>query len=276
MEKSIAIARDRSISPGTNVSQKQRSCGDRALGSEQTHGEGHGEREREREREMAAATTTTTVSRTSGAAKAPRRAAAVRSHRGERAEASPELWRKLQGSVCSACAAICIASASVAPSALAETRLPPLDTDPMRCDKAYDGNTLGMANGLSDKLLDFRFCDLKGAELKGKTLSAALMSGADFSKANMVEVVMSKAYAVGANFEGANLQNSVLDRVEFKNANLRGVNFINAVITGIDWEGADVTDAIFDDALISVQDVKNLCINPTLKGDARAEVGCKN
>merc|ERR1712176_419934 len=158
-----------------------------------------------------------------------------------------DVLRKAQGSICTACVAALVASS--APSAVAETRLPPLDNDPTRCEKAFDGNTLGMANGLSDKLLDFRFCDLKGVNLAGKTLSAALMSGADFSKAN--------------------LQNAVLDRVEFKKANLKGVNFINAVITGITWDGADLTDAVFDDALISVQDVKNLCNNPTLQGDSR-------
>ncbi|QDZ17896.1 putative chloroplast thylakoid lumenal protein [Chloropicon primus] len=183
---------------------------------------------------------------------------------------------KMKESACAACAAIAVTSSAFAPQAVAETRLPPLDTrDPTRCESAYVGNTLGMANGLSDKLLDLRFCDLQGADLKGISLPGALISDANFSKANMVEVVMSKAYAVGANFEGANLTNSVLDRVEFKNANLRGVNFVNAVITGIDWEGADVTDAVFEDALISVQDVKNLCANPTLKGDSRIDVGCK-
>merc|ERR1712003_133798 len=185
--------------------------------------------------------------------------------------------RKAQGIVCTACAAALVASSIPAtPAALAETRLPPLDTDPTRCEKAYDGNTLGMANGLSDKLLDFRFCDFKGADLSGKSLPAALMSDADFSKANMTEVVMTKAYAVGANFEGANLQNAVLDRVEFKKANLKGVNFINAVISGISWDDADLTGAVFEDALISVQDVKNLCNNPTLQGDSRVDVGCRN
>jgi hypothetical protein len=186
--------------------------------------------------------------------------------------------RKAQGIVCTACAAALVASCVPAtlPEALAATRLPPLDTDPTRCDKAYDGNTLGMANGLSDKLLDFRFCDLKGANLAGKTLSAALMSEADFSNTNMTEVVMTKAYAVGANFEGANLQNAVLDRVEFAKANLKNVSFINAVITGITWDDANLEGAVFDDALIAVQDVKELCRNPTLKGDARVEVGCKN
>ena len=185
-----------------------------------------------------------------------------------------ELARKAQGFACTACAAAVLATA--APGAHAETKLPPLDTDPMRCERAFDGNTLGMANGLSDRLLDFRFCDLHGTNLAGKTLSGALMVGADFSKSNMAEVVMSKAYAVDSNFEGANLQNAVLDRVEFKRANLKGVNFINAVITGISWEGADLTDAVFEDALISVQDVKEMCLNPTLKGDSRVDVGCKN
>jgi len=185
-----------------------------------------------------------------------------------------DVLRKAQGSICTACVAALVASS--APSAVAETRLPPLDNDPTRCEKAFDGNTLGMANGLSDKLLDFRFCDFKGADLSGKSLPAALMSDADFSKANMTEVVMTKAYAVGANFEGANLQNAVLDRVEFKKANLKGVNFINAVISGISWDDADLTGAVFEDALISVQDVKNLCNNPTLQGDSRVDVGCRN
>merc|ERR1712176_1680471 len=101
-----------------------------------------------------------------------------------------DVLRKAQGSICTACVAALVASS--APSAVAETRLPPLDNDPTRCEKAFDGNTLGMANGLSDKLLDFRFCDFKGADLSGKSLPAALMSDADFSKANMTEVVMTK------------------------------------------------------------------------------------
>ncbi len=194
--------------------------------------------------------------------------------RGFHIASAKELVRKVQGSVCTACAAALIVAS--APAALAETRLPPLDTDPARCEKAFDGNTLGMANGLADKTLDLRFCDLRGANLSGKTLSAALMSEADFSQANMSEVVMTKAYAVSTNFEGTNLQNAVLDRVEFAKANLKGVNFINAVITGINWNGADLTGATFEDALISVQDVKNLCLNPTLVGDSRVEVGCRN
>lgn len=83
-------------------------------------------------------------------------------------------------------------------------RLPPLSTDPNRCEQAFVGNTIGQANGVYDKPLDLRFCDYTNdqSNLKGKTLSAALMSGAKFDGADMTEVVMSKAYAVGASFKG--------------------------------------------------------------------------
>lgn len=83
-------------------------------------------------------------------------------------------------------------------------RLPPLSTDPDRCERAFVGNTIGQANGVYDKVIDLRFCDYTNdkSNLKGKTLSAALMSDAKFDGADMTEVVMSKAYAVGASFKG--------------------------------------------------------------------------
>lgn len=83
-------------------------------------------------------------------------------------------------------------------------RLPPLSTEPDRCEKAFVGNTIGQANGVYDKPLDLRFCDYTNDQtnLKGKTLSAALMVGAKFDGADMTEVVMSKAYAVEASFKG--------------------------------------------------------------------------
>lgn len=82
--------------------------------------------------------------------------------------------------------------------------MPPLSNDPNRCEKAFVGNTIGQANGVADKLLDLRFCDYTNdkTNLKGKTLSAALMSGAKFDGADMTEVTMSKAYAVGGSFKG--------------------------------------------------------------------------
>lgn len=83
-------------------------------------------------------------------------------------------------------------------------RLPPLSTEPNRCERAFVGNTIGQANGVYDKPIDLRFCDYTNekSNLKGKSLAAALMSDAKFDGADMSEVVMSKAYAVGASFKG--------------------------------------------------------------------------
>lgn len=83
-------------------------------------------------------------------------------------------------------------------------RLPPLSTEPNRCERAFVGNTIGQANGVYDKPLDLRLCDYTNEKnnLKGKSLSAALMADAKFDGADMTEVVMSKAYAVGASFKG--------------------------------------------------------------------------
>ena len=54
-------------------------------------------------------------------------------------------------------------------------RLPPLDNDPNRCERAFVGNTIGQANAVSDRALDLRFCDLSGKNLVAKVLSGALM-----------------------------------------------------------------------------------------------------
>lgn len=72
-------------------------------------------------------------------------------------------------------------------------RLPPLDPDPNRCERAFVGNTIGQANAVSDKILDLRMCDLTGKNLSGKTLSGALLVDANLSGANLQEAVMSKA-----------------------------------------------------------------------------------
>jgi len=57
--------------------------------------------------------------------------------------------------------------------------------------------------------------------------------------------------------------------------------FTNAVLTGTSFENADVEGADFTDAYLGDFDIRNLCRNPTLKGenpttraDARLSVGC--
>ncbi|KAI7840618.1 hypothetical protein COHA_005640 [Chlorella ohadii] len=148
--------------------------------------------------------------------------------------------------------------------------------DPNRCERAYVGNTIGQANAVSDKVLDLRFCKLAGANLRGKTLSGALIADADLSGANLQEAVFTKAYAVGANLKGADLTNAVVDRMIFDKADLEGAKLVNTVITGTSFEGTNLKDANFEDALIGNEDAKRLCANPTLVGESRLQVGCRN
>lgn len=185
----------------------------------------------------------------------------------------PRILPRLPSALTGLAAAALLAAAP--PPSFAEMRLPPLDTDPYRCERAYVGNTIGQANAVSDKPLDLRFCDFTGKNLTAKTLSGAFLSDANLTNANMSEVVMSKAYAVGANFTGADLTNAVVDRVAFDKANLSHVKFINTVITGTTFEGANLEGAIFEDALIGNEDAKRLCNNPTLTGESRMQVGCR-
>ena len=158
----------------------------------------------------------------------------------------------------------------------AEIRLPPIDQDPDRCERAFVGNTIGQANAVSDRILDLRKCAYDGKDLSTKTLSGALMVDASFKGANLTEVVMSKAYALGADFTGADFTNAVVDRVTFDGADLTNANFRNAVITGATYDNTTLTGATFEEALIGKEDVKRLCENPTLVGNTRFEVGCKN
>lgn len=170
---------------------------------------------------------------------------------------------------------IALSSSLIIPPADADLRLPPIDKDPNRCERAFVGNTIGQSNAVSDRVLDLRFCELPEADLHGVTLSGALVSDANLKNANMRETVMTKMYGANANFEGADFTNAVVDRVEFKGAILKGVNFYNAVITGTNFDAADLTDANFEDALIGSEDVKRLCLNSTVKGDSRFQIGCK-
>lgn len=137
------------------------------------------------------------------------------------------------------------------------------------------GNTIGQANAVSNKALDLRFCNYQGANLSGKTLSGAYLVETNMSGANMREAVLTKAYAVEANLAGADLTNAVVDRVIFDRANLEGATLVNAVITGTTFEGTILTGTNFEDALIGSEDAKRLCANPTLVGESRIQVGCR-
>jgi len=159
-------------------------------------------------------------------------------------------------------------------------KLPPIDfTDKTRC--SLNSSTIGQANAARDKLYDLRQCKLSGAEAPGFDLSGVIMTDTDVSKANFKEAYFSKGYLQSSNFDGADFTNAIVDRATFKGSTLRGTIFTNAVLTGTSFEGADVEGADFTEAAIGSFDLKQLCKNPTLKGenpktgaDTRFSVGC--
>jgi uncharacterized protein YjbI with pentapeptide repeats len=70
-----------------------------------------------------------------------------------------------------------------------------------------------------------------------------------------------------SNFDGADFTNGIIDRASFKGSSLKGTIFANAVLTGTSFEGANVENTDFTDAYIGDYDIRNLCKNPTLKGE---------
>eukprot|EP00878_Enallax_costatus_P001028 GHUV01001163.1.p1 GENE.GHUV01001163.1~~GHUV01001163.1.p1 ORF type:complete len:224 (+),score=70.75 GHUV01001163.1:194-865(+) len=193
--------------------------------------------------------------------------------KGQQVPARPECCN--QALLSAVAAGFTALSLYTAAPASAEFKLPPISSDPNRCDRGYVGNTIGQANAVSDKVLDLRKCDFMGKNLSGKTLAGALLAETNLSNSNMQEAVLTKSYAVGSNLSGADLTNAVVDRVDFSRANLSGVKFVNAVVTGTVFEGADLSETVWEDALIGNEDVKRICNNPTLKGESRFQVGCR-
>ncbi|KAK9122197.1 hypothetical protein Syun_019814 [Stephania yunnanensis] len=191
---------------------------------------------------------------------------------------SPQSFSLFTGMKNVACGLFAVWAVTAAtPVIAANPRLPPLSTEPNRCERAFVGNTIGQANGVYDKPIDLRFCDYTNekSNLKGKSLAAALMSDAKFDGADMTEVVMSKAYAVGASFKGVDFSNAVLDRVNFAKANLQGASFKNTVLSGSTFDDAQLEDVIFEDTIIGYIDLQKLCTNTTINAEGRAELGCR-
>jgi len=145
-------------------------------------------------------------------------------------------------------------------------KFPPIDkTDVNRCN--FSSSKMGQANAARDKLYDLRQCDLSGKDASGFDLSGVIMSGTNVSKAKFNESQFSKAFLQDSNFDGADFTDGVVDRANFRGSSLRGAIFKNAVLTGTSFAGTDVENADFSDAYIGSFDLKNLCKNPTLKGE---------
>merc|ERR1712087_79650 len=102
------------------------------------------------------------------------------------------------------------------------------------------------------------------------------------SKTKLIEAQFSKGYLHESNFDGADFSNAIVDRASFKGSSLKGAIFTNSVLTGTSFENANVENADFTDAYIGDFDIRNLCKNPTLKGenpvtgeDTRLSANCR-
>ena len=142
---------------------------------------------------------------------------------------------------------------------------------------------MGQSNAQRDKLYDLRKCSLPNSKAAGYDLSGVIMTDTDVSGSDFKEAYFSKGYMQNSNFDGADFSNAIIDRATFKGSSLKGTIFANAVLTGTSFEGANVENADFSEAYIGDFDTRNLCKNPTLKGenpktgmDTRLSVGgCK-
>lgn len=159
-------------------------------------------------------------------------------------------------------------------------KLPPIDTsDKTRCQ--FSSSKMGQANAARDKLYDLRQCNLSGKIASGFDLSGVIMDKTDVSNAKFIESQLSKAYLHASKFDGADFTNAIVDRANFADSSLRGAIFKNTVLTGTTFDNADLEGADFTDAYLGDFDIRNLCRNPTLKGensltgvDSRISAGC--
>lgn len=161
-----------------------------------------------------------------------------------------------------------------------EFKFPPIDkTDKQRCKLV--SSKMGQANAARDKLYDLRECDLSGKDASEFDLSGVIMTKTDMSNTKLDSAYFSKGFLHDSNFESADFSNAIVDRASFKGSNLKNARFTNTLLTGTSFEDANVENADFTDAYLGDFDIKNLCKNPTLKGentltgeDTRMSVGC--
>lgn len=161
-------------------------------------------------------------------------------------------------------------------------KFPPIDkTDKNRCKLV--SSKMGQANAARDKLYDLRECNLSGQDASDYDLSGVIMTKTDMSNTKLDSAQFSKGFLHDSTFDNADFSNAIVDRASFRGSSLKNVRFTNTLLTGTSFEGANVENADFTNSYIGDFDIKNLCKNPTLKGentvtgeDTRISVGCKN
>ena len=88
---------------------------------------------------------------------------------------------------------------------------------------------------------DLSGADLSGADLRSTSLSLADLTDANLQDADLTSTILSGTYLGGADLRGANLHNAYL-----KDASLCGANLIGADLRDIKLKNANLTDAKID------------------------------
>jgi len=131
---------------------------------------------------------------------------------------------------------------------------------------------------------DFRRAELYGVNLrpekKGKALIPVVLSGANFSRANLdkanlwdadlQETNFYEARLIEANLLGANLEKARLNGADLRIATLRGANLCEADLRGAILRGADLNEADLTGAKLPAFQIPQ---NGTLRVWKRAESG---
>jgi uncharacterized protein YjbI with pentapeptide repeats len=88
---------------------------------------------------------------------------------------------------------------------------------------------------------------LQDSDLKSADLSKTDLRGANLSNSDLASAALSKATLIGANLQGANLTGASLDKAQFGEADLTGANLENANLLEADFEtAAGLTQAQVD------------------------------
>ncbi len=107
--------------------------------------------------------------------------------------------------------------------------------------------------------------DFRGKNLQKQEFVKYDLSGVDASDADLQGAYFSVTNARSANFSGANLKDVIAYATRFDGADLSGANFTNAILDKSVFNGASIDGADFTGATLDLPQQKALCDRATGK-----------